>query len=60
MLKMLGDVDPNSPARKMFEEMREPLRQVQLKSTTTAMYLEMKKAGKLDINIADDLEKIMV
>lgn len=59
MLSMLGDVDPNSPARKYYDEMLAVVREVQLKSELTAKYMEMQKAGKSYTQISDELRSLV-
>lgn len=56
MLKMLGDIDPKSPTRSAFVSMREIIRDTQLKTFSTSVYLEMQKAGKLPAEIALEME----
>lgn len=59
MLKMLWDIDPNSPARKGFESMREIVRDTQLKTLSTSIYLELQKAWKTPKEIATELQNII-
>lgn len=59
MLKMLWDVDPKSPTREAFVQMREVIRETQLRSSITATYLELQKAWKTWVEIAWSLDEIV-